>query len=415
MMNRLLDLCGRVLVFLLTSLLLYAAVEWAFPRVFTRLFTLEAMQKFDEPYGIWPLLQTSKEGFYPHDYIALTGDSYAMGMGDQLMHDPDRYRPRFSSAHTIADLTGKDVISYGMPGSGSIRGIISNPVAGQRYIRKLVDPKFPPPRWMLVYFYEGNDLTENWMYYDKTFAVDYAGQDYNNAQVFDRYVQEVALSRHRLYQAANAAGWKERLLFWRYISRLYAEKIEKKKIYRKKYPNEFGLVYVPEKRWQPQLTGASVNKALIAGDIAQLPDNLQGPSMDLSPEQLLQAVGTFDKSLAYSRRYFTETRFAVVYIPSVLSIYALSGDKVSAQNYFSDDTLFDRQVLEQRHRWIREQIAGVCAAQGLPFVDATDDLRAAATKEALHGPRDWNHLSREGYETLGRSVVRQMMPLWADE
>lgn len=405
---------GNLLVFGLVALLLYAAIEWAFPRYFNRLFPLDAVQKFEEPNGVWPLLQNSKRGFFPEDYIALTGDSYAMGMGDEMMSGPNRYNPRFHSAHILQNLTGKDVISYGFPGSGSIRGLISNLVGGQQYIRKLFDENFPPPRWVLLYFYEGNDLSENWMYFDKTFPQAYAGQDYDNVQVFDRYVQEVALDRHHLYQAANAATFRDRLFFSKYAYRFFAENILKKKFYRKKYPNEFGMIYLPPEVWTPQFLPDPVNKTMVAGSVQPLPDNLQGPSLDLSPDQLQHAVGTFAKSLDYTRRHFPDTHFAVIYIPSVLATYAISGDKVYAQNYFGGEHLFSRSQVEERHAWIRDQIAGVSASQQVPFIDTTEDLRRAGGQALIHGPKDWNHLSKQGYDALGESVGRQMQPVWAD-
>jgi hypothetical protein len=399
-------------LFLIVSALLYAMLEFAFPRVLTHLFPVAWVQKFEEFDGIWPLFQSSKRGFYPEDYIALAGDSYAMGMGDAMYEKlPDDRRPRFNSAHTIQDLTGRDVITFGLPGSGSVRGAISNPVTGLHYLRKLVKEDFPAPQWMLVYFYEGNDLTENWMYYEKTFLPDHPASDYENPGIFDEYIRNVALGRQHLYLAAEAATWKKRLFFSRFVYRVFAEQVLGQKFYRKKYPNEFGLIYVPQVRWVPRRSEHPVNHAMIGGQSVALPDNLQGPSMDLSPEQLQHAVGTFSKSLAWSRGYFPDTHFAVVFIPSVLSSYQLVGNEVDAQNYFNESTRFDVASLEQRHEWVRNEIMRVCNEQGVPFVDATPDVRKAAAEQTLHGPNDWNHFNRRGYQVLGESVVRQLPAL----
>lgn len=402
----------NLLVFLVVSALVYTTAEYGFLRAFPHIFPLAWMQKFGEPEGVWPLLQSSKSNFYPRDYIALAGDSYAMGMGDAMYEKlPNARQPRFHSAHTIQDLTGRDVVTFGLPGSGSIRGAISNPVAGLRYLRKLVDEHFPDPKWIVLYFYEGNDLTENWMYYERTFLPEHDATDYQNPEIFDMYIRDVALGRQHLYLAADAANWKNRLFFSQFIYRVFSEQVLGEKFYRKKYPDEFGLIYVPESRWVPRRTSNSVNHAIINGQSVPLPDNLQGPSMDLSPEQLQHAVGTFSKALAWSRQYFPQTQFAVVYIPSVLSIYPLVGNEVDAQNYFSDNTRFDIASLEQRHAWIQSEIERVCHEQGVSFVDTTSDLRQAATIQTLHGPNDWNHFSRAGYQVLGESVVRQLPAL----
>ncbi len=400
------------MVFLVVSALVYAVAEYGFLRAFPKIFPLAWAHKFEEPEGLWPVLQSSKHNFYPQDYIALAGDSYAMGMGDAMYENlPNARQPRFHSAHTIQDLTGRDVIDFGLPGSGSIRGAISNPVAGLHYLRKLVDEHFPDPQWIVLYFYEGNDLTENWMYYEKTFLPGHAPADYDNPVVFNDYIQRVALGRQHLYLAADAVTWKSRLFFSQFIYRVFSEQVLGKKFYRKKYPNEFGLIYVPESHWVPRRTNNPVNHAMIGGQSVPLPDNLQGPSMDLSPEQLQHAVGTFSKALAWSRNNFSQTRFAVVYIPSVLSVYRLEGNEVDAQNYFSENTRFDVASLEQRHTWIQSEIERVCREQDVPFVDATPDLRDAASKQTIHGPNDWNHFSRLGYQVLGESVAKQLPAL----
>jgi hypothetical protein len=397
------------LIFLVMAALVYGAAEYAFVRVFPRLFPVAMVQKFEEPDGILPVLQSSKSGFYPHDYIALAGDSYAMGMGDAMYEQqPNIHQLRFHSAHSIQDLTGKDVMAFGLPGSGSIRGAISNPVSGLHYLRKLVDESFPAPQRILLYFYEGNDLTENWMYYEKTFLPDHSAADYENPAVFDEYVRKVALGRQHLYLAAEAATVKNRLFFTRFVARIFSEQVLGRKFYRKKYPGEFGLIYVPQSHWVPRRSENPVNRAMVAGQTVPLLDNLQGPSMDLSPEQLQHAVGTFSKALAWSRQYFAETHFTVVYIPSVLSTYQLAGSNVDAQNYFSENTRFDTVSLENRHVWIQSEIKRVCSEQGVPFIDATPDLREAALMQTLHGPNDWNHFNKRGYQVLGESIVRQL-------
>lgn len=402
----------------LLLLVFYGLVEWSFPRIYSYLFPVEALQKLEEPYGIWPLLQSSKKHFLPeHPYVALVGDSYAMGMGDYFLDIPNRYRPRFHSAHAIQDLTGLDVISYGSPGSGSIRGLISNPVAGEHYIHKTVNIDMPEPDWVVLYFYEGNDLTENWMYYEKTFlqgewAQKATPQEYKDPVVFARYVTDIALSKNHLYLAAEASELKDRLLFSRYVRRFYIDNILQKKMYRKKYPGEFGLIYVPESRWVPRKVADPVNRAIIAGKDQALPDNLQGPAMDLSPMQLQNSVDTLDLSLAYARQYFQHSKLVVVYIPSVISTYDVSGAQVSVQNLLDDNTLFDVAASQTRSAWIRQQVKQICEHQNVRFLDVTTDLQAAAKQEMMHGPQDWNHLGKKGYQVLGESVVRQMGSEW---
>ena len=104
--------------------------------------------------------QTSKAGAVPHDYIAVLGDSYAEGQGDGLF-DANGDRAKFEhSAHVLHRLTGRDVVSLGLGGAGSAQAMVRKPARildGNCFLY----PRLDPPRQIVVYFYEGNDLDEN--------------------------------------------------------------------------------------------------------------------------------------------------------------------------------------------------------------------------------------------------------------
>ena len=104
--------------------------------------------------------QTSKTASVPRDPIVLLGDSYAEGQGDGLFNaNGDRAKAQHS-AHVLHRLTGRDVISIGVGGAGSAQAMVRMPA---RILRGgcFLYPQLAPPRRMLVYFYEGNDLEEN--------------------------------------------------------------------------------------------------------------------------------------------------------------------------------------------------------------------------------------------------------------
>ena len=65
-------------------------------------------------------------------YIALTGDSYAVGAGDWLIKAQRSSffeLPDYSVAHLIHKKTGIDVVSFGRAGAGSFDGIWLEPVS----------------------------------------------------------------------------------------------------------------------------------------------------------------------------------------------------------------------------------------------------------------------------------------------
>ena len=56
-----------------------------------------------------------------------------------------------------------------------------------------------------------------------------------------------------------------------------------------------------------------------------------------------------------------------------------------------------------------DEIAGraktITESLGLVFIDTRSDIRAASTKQIIHGPIDWVHYNRTGYEVLAQSIT----------
>src|SRR6185436_10806533 len=95
--------------------------------------------------------QTSKAGTVPHDYIALLGDSYAEGQGDGLLAAGGDRAKFVHSAHVLRTLTGRDVVSLGVGGAGSVQAMVRQPV---RILEGgcFLYPRLEPPRRIVVYF-----------------------------------------------------------------------------------------------------------------------------------------------------------------------------------------------------------------------------------------------------------------------
>ena len=105
--------------------------------------------------------QTSKAGTVPRDYIALLGDSYAEGQGDGLLAAQRRPREIRSIRRTCCSVSpGAMWSSLGLGGAGSAQAMMRQPARilnGNCFLY----PRLDPPRQIVVYFYEGNDLEEN--------------------------------------------------------------------------------------------------------------------------------------------------------------------------------------------------------------------------------------------------------------
>src|SRR5215470_3309003 len=104
--------------------------------------------------------QTSKHADLPHDYILLLGDSYAEGLGDWMISQ-GRHTDGYSSAHVLHDLTGTDVISLGRWGFGSAEAMVLKPARVYLDGTCMLLPKLERPKRIFAYFFEGNDLHDN--------------------------------------------------------------------------------------------------------------------------------------------------------------------------------------------------------------------------------------------------------------
>jgi hypothetical protein len=53
-------------------------------------------------------------------------------------------------------------------------------------------------------------------------------------------------------------------------------------------------------------------------------------------------------------------------------------------------------------------IRAATIGQGAGFIDLRTAIRAASTRDLVHGPRDFKHFNRNGMEVLGRAVAEQI-------
>ncbi|NKB19733.1 MAG: hypothetical protein GKS01_04225 [Alphaproteobacteria bacterium] len=107
------------------------------------------------------LAQPTKDNVLPKDYTLLLGDSFAHGLGDWLFTADHGTNAKFHSLHVIRDLTGWDIISMGRGGSGSPAALVGQPLYGFTVINSSPYLELQPPKRVIAYFYEGNDLNNN--------------------------------------------------------------------------------------------------------------------------------------------------------------------------------------------------------------------------------------------------------------
>lgn len=385
-------------------LLCYGVLEASFLWWFPRVMPASAMAWLEE--GLQPLAQSAKRGVMPHHYLALAGDSYAQGMGDWASEAMAHPMARYHSAHLLQDSLGCDVISFGSAGAGSVRGIVTEPMSQLAYLRRYAWHQMEDPAMLLVYFYEGNDLHDNLDYFRYSFPRLFDATQQFDSATYQRYLQQFAVERDATWRQAQRHEVLRYLPFARFLQRVAAGAMgmpmqdASDEDPRFNPPWRFGATTV--------LNPGMVNKAVMQGQPVSLPDNLQGPAMDLSASELEQAWFALDQSLLFITHALPHTRVVLVYIPSVLSIYALQDGPVSVQTYEGRDSRMTAAQLQAAHAKMQARLRAIAQARQVPVIDTTTALQLSGRTTPVHGPEDWNHFNRRGYEALAGEVLHQL-------
>jgi len=320
-------------------------------------------------------VQTSKTATLPREYMALLGDSYAEGQGDGLLDAAGDRAKTQHSAHVLQRITGRDVISLGTGGAGSAQAMVRMPA---RILNGgcFLYPRLDPPRQMLVYFYEGNDLDENG-YVVRTAAT--AGAVTRNAMA--RHVREsyAAPPALRCFTDLGETGFKMA-----------------------------HFLITNAESWET-LRKPSARNRVIAGGTAHPAPALQKPPLELDTALLEAALTIFDVSLEWLARNFSAP-ITVVYLPSPAAIYRHADPSVDVYwrwplNDVQPVSASDIYAASQR---TCEQIRTLSLAHRARFIDMRPALRAAAATTAIHGPRDWNHFNDAGHRVLGETLARSI-------
>ncbi len=384
MLKKLKHLFANTALSVVSFLLTYLVCEFLFFR-----FMLPSMS-----YNIRPhlpdradfFMQNSKSHYVPHDYIALLGDSYAVGVGDWLLAGGGLADKPYHSANVIHDLTDRDVASFGRVNIGSAQEMV------QRVTRILDDdycylfPEIETPSRFVVYFYEGNDFADNYellMNDIKPKSGDLGAQI--DAFLRDRYARPSPWACHGHFGD----------MLWR-MGR-----------------------YAVKYSWRPppaviDLPG-TINPVVIGGE-TRMAGEFQAPPLLMTDAEIDAAVTVYARSLAWLRGRFPAVPVTVVYVPSAPSIYRNAGTVRLIQVYAPSDpggpaykfgfraspaTIYAKS--EMACTRIRD-----ATPEGVAFVDARPAFRKAAATAFLHGPRDWNHPNELGYRTLGALVAARL-------
>src|SRR5262245_16514110 len=283
--------------------------------------------------------------------MALIGDSNAQGAGDWLLSVDAFRNPPFYSAHLLYERTGRDVISFGASGAGSLRAMGTEPQAYLNTLQRSWRYRLADPELLLVYFYEGNDLQDNLRDLDHTYfegGFD-AARLYDGAYFRD-FVRATASARTPVAEEYETWHWTDNLFLLRFVLRAFRAAFDR------------SLQETP-----PLLdwSRADVSRARIGGGEVPLPNGLQGPPLELSAEELELALWTDAQGFALLRERFPRTRALVIYLPAPLAVYRITSAEVDVQVQRGDGpTRFPRAALAESSDLVCRRIEAITRAGG---------------------------------------------------
>lgn len=362
----------------------YILLELAFFYYVNRIFPYAALEQIPPEAGL--LTQYSKNGLIPENYIAIVGDSYAFGQGDWLYAVQKNIRPVYSATQLLHERTGSDVVSFGYPASDNIRAYNLLPEIMLSAAKQLTVKNIDDPSQIIVYFYEGNDINDNVEVIDVK-QLPTKNADYQ-ADIIPRLI-----ANDPIFRQVKEIPFVQKLLFARYVRNLAVDY----------YSRTF--VYDPPTPLTPIAPGATT--AVRMGDqVIYLPDRLQTPALTLSESQIDDGIFIFGESLRYLKQRFPESRIGVVYIPAVITPYQVISSSINDYYKAYDGThIVSSKKLADNSNYLCEKVRAHAIALDVAFVDTRPEMRRAARNEWLHGPFDWNHFNRRGYEILTESLI----------
>jgi hypothetical protein len=405
---------------LISIILFILVMELVFPKILHKL-PLPFYLGLGKDYKI--LGQYHKKSVIPVDYIALLGDSHALGSGDWYLQVVKKHKLTqgdYHSAHILYNKTGRDVLSFGALGSGSLRGLVLKPISYFKHVNLLRDFELKQPKEILVYFFEGNDLSDNMIDIYHHYRDNYDMARLYDHEYFKTFIEKEILSTDRIYRGeVPYKNW----LFSRFLvesvgDNIYNEikrGIKKFKRFLAKSVedniyNEIKPGIKKFKQVSPNFSGkvspTNSDMAKVGEKELPIPHSTQQPALNLNEEQTRQAIYVFEQSLKYMAEFFSESKITIVYIPSPIAVYKWASPTITIVGGTETPVGVTPVVrVYERSDEIFEQIKTIAEKYNHPLIDTRPLLRATALKEPVHGPRDWYHPNKKGYEAIAQGIL----------
>ncbi len=301
----------------------------------------------------------------------LIGDSYAQGAGTAYLNGDYNY----SIAHRLSDIDKVNVVNTGLGGASSLGAALY-----AVEMKKIFDfspflAKFPDFNEIMVFFYEGNDLN-------------------NNIDEIKRYGGMSGIDE-RIYQAEHMS--LSELIKKGYFYGINFIRVNIHRPLKIKWD-----IYRKGKRPPPK----KVNKITV-GEKEYNVKHLQAAAIELTNSQLNNALIVFEKSLKLIKRNFNKSKVSVVYLPSPATTYATAEDIIT-QTYQGGNSAISYKDNLNKSINIREKIQKIAKLNNVKFIDTTNNILEFSKTKILHGPKDWSHFNKDGYNAVYQTIMESL-------
>tara|TARA_B100000315_G_C14556707_1_gene578514 strand:- start:335 stop:1549 length:1215 start_codon:yes stop_codon:yes gene_type:complete len=380
-------------LFFLSLAILYFLIELIIFPLSIRYLPLRFQANIPE--GIRILCQSSKEKKVPKEYIAIFGDSYAQGFGDWFINTNKWKNKPYHSAHIINTALKRDVISFGSSGASIISGMVVKPLRNLHALRSKF--QIADPKQIIIYFYEGNDLDDT--YRDLQLREPKYSYAYNGKlerQSFFRHLDNIVSQEKRTI--------RNNFIFLRFIKRSLITVLfnSRSKTVSTNVPEEPKIIN--ENYESIDLSNGNI--AFINNEYRRFKRGLQGPSLQLTESEINDMLKVFEYCLNYIIDKFPNSKISLVYIPSPLSCYQFVSS-VNISGYHEGRPLdYSSDFCRKRSSLLKNSIKNITAFHNIKFINPIEDI--TTSNEILHGPIDYKHFNKRGYEVLSNAIIKEL-------
>ncbi|MBI2609442.1 MAG: SGNH/GDSL hydrolase family protein [Deltaproteobacteria bacterium] len=327
------------------------------------------------------LIKKSYTNIPPKNYIILAGDSYAYGEGDWRLYSNYHHNTGFSSGFVLHQITKQDVLEFGKPGASSLKAFTFTQSSWKAF--KLLSFIKTQPKVIFIFFYEGNDL------YDNLNHLQAKGLSPNNP---DTYVQLLGNTTPEMFNELLRVGF----CFTKAFNSLLNAVFKKKHTTQLDDFNRFNF-----NRNNPLIVQLKKNKK-------EIPNDLQAPALFLSEEEIKLSLNILSETLKYWKKAFPHSKIVLVNIPSPASVYNIISPTFTRTHYlnYSEKKIFKTSFIHERSQYIASQLEKLTGQQNITFLDLRSAFKQAAQENIIHGPTDWFHFNKLGYQILGGNLAK---------